>query len=192
MRLSDASAIKDCTKYNVRCQSFLPFLGEPISVEAIAVIGMAGRFPKAADISEYWQNLCSGLECVRFFSEAELINAGVSPDLVRQPAYVRAKGFLDDAEGFDAAFFGYHPREAEVIDPQQRLLLESAWSAMEDAGYAPNQHPRRAGVFVGVSMNTYLLNHLLSNRRLLETIGGYQLMISNDKDYAATCASLIS
>ena len=94
-------------------------------MEAIAVIGMAGRFPKAADISEYWQNLCSGLECVRFFSEAELINAGVSPDLVRQPAYVRAKGFLDDAEGFDAAFFGYHPREAEVIDPQQRLLLAS-------------------------------------------------------------------
>ena len=160
-------------------------------MEGIAIIGMAGRFPQAASVADFWRNLCEGVESIRFFSEAELIDAGLPSDMVTRPNYVRAKGFLEDAELFDAAFFGYHPREAEVIDPQQRLLLESAWSALEDAGYMTNSSSGSIGVFVGVSMNTYLANNLLSNPDVLATVGGYQAMISNDKDYAPTRISYL-
>jgi acyl transferase domain-containing protein len=160
-------------------------------MESIAIVGLAGRFPQARNVKEYWRNLRDGVECVTFFSEAELLDAGVPADLVRRPDYVPAKGFLNDAEFFDAAFFGIHPRDAEIIDPQQRLLLEASWAALEDAGYSSDRFDGAIGVFVGVSMNTYMVNNLLGNRELLGTIGGYQVMISNDKDYAATRISYL-
>ncbi len=161
------------------------------TMEAIALIGMAGRFPKAADVRTFWRNLCEGIEGIRFFSAQELIEEGLPPDLVNRPEYVPAKGYLEDAEFFDAAFFGYSPREAQVIDPQQRLLLECAWKALEDAAYVSGSFAGAIAVFTGVSMNTYFTQRLLMNREVLAAVGGYQAMISNDKDYAPTRISYL-
>src|SRR5436305_7832267 len=99
---------------------------------SIAVIGKAGRFPGSGNLDQFWQNLCAGKEGIRFFTEEELLAAGVDPQLLRRPNYVKAMGVLEDADLFDAQFFGYTPREAEIIDPQQRVFLECAWEALED------------------------------------------------------------
>jgi acyl transferase domain-containing protein len=105
----------------------------------IAIVGMAGRFPGAENVEQYWDNLRRGVESVTFFSEAELDAAGVEPELLRNPRFVRARGVMKDADLFDAVFFGLSPREAQMIDPQHRVFLEAAWAAMESAGYAPGE-----------------------------------------------------
>src|SRR5258706_12058445 len=96
-------------------------------LEGIAIIGMAGRFPGARNVEQFWENLKNGVESIRFFSEQELLAAGVDQALLRRPDYVRASPVLEDIEGFDASFFGFSPREAELVDPQHRLFLECAW-----------------------------------------------------------------
>ena len=158
-------------------------------MEPIAIVGMAGRFPGAADLHDFWRNLSDGVESITRFSEDELRRAGVDPAQLRDPNYVPARGALSDAELFDAAFFGINPREAEVLDPQHRLFLESAWEALEDAGYDPDRGARSTGVFAGTTMSTYLLSNLLANPELLRTVGAYQTMLGNDKDYLATRVS---
>ena len=89
----------------------------------VAIIGMAGRFPGARDLAEFWRNLRAGVESITFFTDEELLAAGVTPETLEDPSYVKAHGVLDDIEQFDSAFFGFNPREAEMIDPQQRLFL---------------------------------------------------------------------
>jgi acyl transferase domain-containing protein/acyl carrier protein len=155
----------------------------------VAVIGMAGRFPGAATLAEFWRNLCAGVEGVSFFSDAKLEADGVAAAALADPAYVKAAAVLDDVGMFDAAFFGFTPREAEVMDPQQRLFLEQAWQALENAGYDAERYAGRVGVFAGVSGNTYLLDNLLPNREALESVGQFQTMISNDRDFLATLVS---
>jgi len=100
------------------------------NANGIAIIGMAGRFPKARDVEEYWKNLCLGVEGISFFSNEELEGIAVPKDKSR---YVKARGIFEGADAFDAAFFGINPREAEIMDPQHRLFLESAWEALESA-----------------------------------------------------------
>src|SRR5689334_18540474 len=90
----------------------------------IAVIGMAGRFPGATNLKEFWQNLMNGVEAISSFSKEELEASGVPAQLLDQPNYVRAAAVLDDITQFDAWFFGYNPREAATLDPQQRIFLE--------------------------------------------------------------------
>ncbi|HLF26567.1 MAG TPA: SDR family oxidoreductase, partial [Anaerolineae bacterium] len=154
----------------------------------IAIIGMAGRFPKAATTEEFWRNLQNGVEGISTFSAEELQAAGIDPVALNQPNYVRAFGALADVDQFDAAFFGFNPREAEYLDPQQRIFLECAWEALENAGYNPAACPGRVGVYAGINVNMYLLN-LYSRRDLVEAIGPYQLQLANDKDYLATRVS---
>src|SRR6185436_7516324 len=120
-------------------------------VDGVAIIGMAGRFPGASTVSKFWRNLCLGVEAIRSFSREEMIEAGVSPESLADPDYVNACGYLEEADGFDAAFFGYNPREVEWMDPQHRLFLECAWAALEDAGYGPDKLEVRCGVFGGVA-----------------------------------------
>ena len=147
---------------------------------AVAIIGMAGRFPGAKDIDEYWTNLCRGVESIYFFSEEELTAAGVDPALLRRPDYVRAAPVLDDPSLFDAAFFGHAPGEARLIDPQHRLFLECAWTALEHAGYVPDRCVRPVGVYGGAALNTYVL-HSGQLSRLAEE---YVLTLSSsDKDF---------
>ncbi|HEU4728310.1 MAG TPA: type I polyketide synthase, partial [Kofleriaceae bacterium] len=155
----------------------------------VAIIGMAGRFPRAADVDTLWTNLQAGVEGISTFSVDELRAAGVSEALLAQPGYVRAKGVLEGADQFDAGFFGLSPREAEIMDPQHRVFLECAWEALETAGYDPQAFTGRIGVFAGASMNTYLLMNLISNRRAIEALGPYQTQLASDKDFLATRAS---
>jgi acyl transferase domain-containing protein/acyl carrier protein len=152
----------------------------------IAVIGMAGRFPGAKNLEQFWRNLCDGVESVRFFADEELLAKGVEASLLDDPHYVKAEAALDDIEMFDASFFGFTPREASLMDPQHRLFLEHAWEALEHAGYAAGARDRRTGVYAGESINTYLHSNLYQNRELMEAAGGFQIVINNDRDYLAT------
>ena len=155
----------------------------------IAIIGLEGRFPGARNIDEFWRNLRDGVEAIRPYTDEELISAGVEPALLKHPNYVKAGSSLDGVEMFDAAFFGYSPREAEMMDPQQRLFLESAWQALEKAGYNPDSYTGRIGVYAGVGINRYLLSSLQPNSDLIESTGSYQTILGNDKDYLATRVS---
>jgi amino acid adenylation domain-containing protein len=158
------------------------------SMEGIAVIGCAGRFPEAPDVERFWQNLCNGVESVSFFSNEELAGSGI--DVSRLPSnYVPARAILENPEYFDAAFFGYTPREAEIMDPQQRVFLETAWEALENAGYDPERYRGLIGVFAGMANNTYLHSNLHSHPDLLEKTGAFPVMIANEKDYLTTRVS---
>ncbi|HEX8559855.1 MAG TPA: beta-ketoacyl synthase N-terminal-like domain-containing protein [Pyrinomonadaceae bacterium] len=155
----------------------------------IAVVGLAGRFPGARDVDEFWRRLREGAELITFFTDEELLRAGVGRAALDDPRYVRAEGVLEGAELFDAAFFGFTPREAETLDPQHRLFLEESWAALERAGYDPETYRGRVGVFAGESLNSYFLHNLYPNRALLASLGGAQTAISNDRDYLATQVS---
>ncbi|MEP7010522.1 MAG: amino acid adenylation domain-containing protein [Acidobacteriota bacterium] len=154
----------------------------------IAIVGMSGRFPGAADVERFWHNLRLGVESISNFSDEELLGSGVDPDLFRGPHYINAKGIPDGIGWFDAGFFGYTPREAEIIDPQQRMFLEVAWEALENAACDPDRYPGSIGVFAGSGLNTYLIN-LYSNPELMAAVGGFQATISNDKDFLPTRVS---
>ena len=162
----------------------------PDSIEGIAIIGMAGRFPGAKNVDEFWENLRDGVESISFFSEQELESFGIDESVVRDPRYVKARAVLEDIELFDASFFGFNPREAEITDPQHRFFLESAWQALENAGYNSETYEGSIGVYAGAgSFNTYFLNNLYPNRQLRESVGDFQLAIANEKDFLSTRVS---
>ncbi len=150
----------------------------------IAIISMVGRFPGAATIEQLWQNVCAGVESITTFSEAELLAAGIDPLLIQNPNYVPAKPILDDVAHFDAAFFGYTPREAELMDPQQRLFHECAWEALELAGYDTRRYKGLIGVFAGSNLNFYMLR-MATDPSLVTSITD-NVVLENDKDALAT------
>src|ERR1044072_3122455 len=154
----------------------------------IAILSMAGRFPQAPSLEEFWRNLRDGVESILPLTDAELLASGVNPALLENPNSVKASSSLDDIELFDAAFFGFNPREAEIIDPQHRIFLECAWEALECAGYDPTRYRGAVGVFAGVSLSTYLIQ-LISNRSLQGTVSTFQLVMSTDKDHLPTRVS---
>jgi non-ribosomal peptide synthase protein (TIGR01720 family) len=154
----------------------------------IAVIGMACRFPGAANVDQFWRNLRDGVESISFFTDAEMVAAGADPKSLTNPNLVKAGGALPDIELFDASFFGYSPREAEIIDPQQRFFLECAWEALETAGYDPQGVENTTGIFAGVGLNGYMLN-IYSAQSLLDATDSFQIALGNDKDYLATRVS---
>jgi acyl transferase domain-containing protein len=155
----------------------------------IAIIGLSGRFPQAKDINCFWQNLKDGVESISIFSEQELLDSGISSELLKNPNYVRARAVLSDIEMFDANFFGFSAKEAELLDPQQRLFLESAWEVLENAGYDPEKYGGLIGIYAGISSNTYLLNNIYPNFGFQDFVGGYQLALSCDKDFLPTRVS---
>ncbi|HEU4559962.1 MAG TPA: beta-ketoacyl synthase N-terminal-like domain-containing protein [Longimicrobium sp.] len=160
---------------------------EPTGLE-IAVVGMAGRFPGAPGVDALWANLRAGVESIRRFTDEELAAAGVPESLRTDPAYVPARGALAEVDLFDAAFFGFTPREAQVTDPQQRLFLEVAWEALEHAGYDTARAPGRVGVYAGSSMSSYYLN-LLSRPDVISAAGDMAVNMGNDKDFLASRAA---
>jgi acyl transferase domain-containing protein len=155
----------------------------------VAVIGFAGRFPGARNADEFWQNLRDGVESISFFSQEELLNAGADPDQVSVPEYVPAKAILEDIELFDANFFDYSPREAEMLDPQLRVMLECAVEAFEHAGYDAERCKGRVGVYAGVSGGSYLDVNLSSHAELIERVGPYQVDIGNHAEFVPTTIS---
>lgn len=159
---------------------------------SIAVVGMAGRFAGASDIDTYWRNLREGVESIVKLTDDELLAAGVSPRLLRQPNYVKAAAPLPDMEMFDAAFFGMSPREAAIMDPQHRHFLECAWAAIEDAGHPPERFAGATGVFAGSGHNAYMPYNLLTNPKLMEQVGFFLVRhTGNDKDFLTTRASYL-
>ncbi|HEY5253581.1 MAG TPA: type I polyketide synthase, partial [Acidobacteriaceae bacterium] len=151
--------------------------------KGIAIVGVAGRFPGARTVKDFWRNLTDGVEGIQFASTEELTAAGVDPGLMAHPDYVPAAGRVHEPDYFDASFFGFSAREAEIIDPQQRVFLECAWDALEDAGCDASSYPGAIGVFAGAGMNTYGVINLFSNPDVIESAGGYQVMVGNDKDF---------
>ncbi|MFD0313326.1 type I polyketide synthase [Streptomyces flavalbus] len=162
---------------------------EDRDLDRIAVIGMAGRFPGSPDVETFWTHLEQGEEGISAFTDEELLADGVDPALLTRDDYVRAKGFLKDADLFDEGFFGYSPREAEILDPQHRVFLECAWQALESAGVDPHRFDGRIGVFAGAGFNSYLPLNLMNNQRVLDAAGMYQVMLGGDKDFLATRTS---
>lgn len=158
------------------------------NVDGVAIIGMAGRFPGANTIEEFWSNICNGRESIVSFTDEELKESGIAQNLLDDPNYVKAGSILKDASHFDNEFFGMTPRDAEITDPQHRIFIETAWHALEHAGYNPEKYSGGIGVYAGAFLSTYLLN-LYSHKDLLEAIGIQTIRQANDKDHLATTVS---
>jgi acyl transferase domain-containing protein/surfactin synthase thioesterase subunit/acyl carrier protein len=158
-----------------------------VASSGIAIIGMACRFPGAADPRAYWRNLCEGIESIIALTDAELTAAGVAGELLQDPSYVKAASILPDIDQFDAGFFEYSPAEARLMDPQQRLLLEVAWETFEDAGYGQGAAARPVGVFVGSGgvVSSYFADRLSFSTELPGQTGSLAHM-GNDKDFLST------
>ena len=166
-------------------------MSDELPENAIAIVGLAGRFPGADDVAEFWANVRSGKTSIGRFTEAELEDS-FGPDVRHDPNFVRARPILKNVDRFDAEFFAMLPREAALTDPQHRLMLECAWAALEDAGYDPAKYPGSIGVFAGSSMNTYLLTNVLAERQSVDSfasdyqVGSYDTLLGALSDTLAT------
>jgi phthiocerol/phenolphthiocerol synthesis type-I polyketide synthase E len=154
-----------------------------MSSNAVAIVGMACRFPGASDPETLWRNLAGGVESIRRFSREELLAEGLSPALADHPRFVSAHGALDDIKGFDAAFFGYSPGDAALTDPQQRLFLECAYEAFEHAGIVPREGGPVTGVFAGCGVNVYFLQNVFTSLDQDDVGAVYQAVIGSEKDF---------
>jgi acyl transferase domain-containing protein len=150
---------------------------------------MAGRFPQSPNLERFWKNLCQGFEGISFFSDEQLEHAGIGPDLLRNPNYVKAKGFLEDADLFDAGFFGFSPREAELTDPQIRLFLECAWEVLESAGWNPGKFSGLIGVYAGMSFSSYMWQFAGDDSESDSVSAFRTIMGGAEKDHLATTVS---
>ncbi|HYH79781.1 MAG TPA: beta-ketoacyl synthase N-terminal-like domain-containing protein [Longimicrobium sp.] len=152
----------------------------------VAVIGVALRFPGADDPEAFWRNLREGTDCITFFADDELRAAGYPDEVLGNPAFVKATGKLGDVEHFDAAFFGYSPREAETLEPSHRIFLECAWEAMEDAGWDPARIPGAVAVYAGAAGTGYSERHVRGNPQVMAATGDFQLKLNSASDFLAT------
>lgn len=151
----------------------------------VAIIGMAGSFPKAKNIQEYWGNLRGGVNSTHFASEEELLSAQVSKDLIENPNFVNASIQLEDSDQFDAGFFQVSPSDAMLLDPQIRLLLQTSWHTLEDAGYDSFNYEGSIGNFCSMGTGDYL-QQLISNDPAFANQNQLQTRILNEKDFLAT------
>ena len=153
----------------------------------IAVVGMAGRFPGAGSVEDLWENLRRGVESISPISLEEWgREIHTHPSFLERPDLVPWRPRVEGVDMFDAAFFGYTPREAQVLDPQQRLFLECAWEALENAGYDSERYPGSIGVVAGISQSSYLINYLQWDRELNQTVGSLKIGLGNMNDALAT------
>jgi len=153
----------------------------------VAIVGIACRFPGAANHFAFWQNLCKGVESISVLSDEDLLSAGIPADLIHDPSYVKAASLLEGIDLFDADFFEYSPEEARLMDPQQRQLLEVAWEAFEDAGHPVGSSAQPIGVFAGLGgvVSSYLVDRLPVSSDLPGYTGSLT-HLGNDKDFPST------
>lgn len=154
----------------------------------IAIVGIDCRLPGANNSKEFWDNLVNEIESLTTFTEEELTAAGVTPERFNNPNYVRRRGVVPNVEMFDAEFFNFTPREAELLDPQHRIFLECAWHALEDSGINPFNTDKKIAVFGGTGSPYHLLN-TIENESVLKYANGTSIITSNDKDYVTTRVS---
>lgn len=155
------------------------------SSQAVAIIGMAAKFPGAETIEELWEILRSGKETITFFTAKELDNS-IPNEIKNDPLYVKARGVIKDPESFDPAFFGISPKLAEAMDPQQRLFLEISRDVLEKTGHLPAVYDGVIGVFAGSGNNSYYPNNVSNNTELINQLGSFQVMTANEKDYISS------
>ncbi len=156
----------------------------------VAIIGMAGRFPGASSVAEFWSNIRAGKESISFLSDEELRQSGISDEILSRPDFVKAGAFLQGVDLFDAEFFNYSPLEAECMDPQHRIFLECAVEALEDAGCDPQRYSGSIGVFAGAAVSTYQLK-IAASQGLTGASNPLRAILvqGTDKDYLATRVS---
>lgn len=154
----------------------------------IAIVGLDCRMPGANNVQEFWKNLVDEKESLVEFSDEQLKAAGVSPKTFNNPNYVRRRGVVEDADTFDAEFFNFTPREAELLDPQHRLFLECSWHALEDAGIDPYETDKKISIFGGTGSPYYLVN-TINNKKVKKFASGTSIITSSDKDYVTTRVS---
>ncbi len=154
--------------------------------EAIAIIGIACRLPGANTPHELWMNLVNGTEVGKKVTAEDLLKAGLDPNILDDPNFVGRHYTLDHPDCFDAKFFGYHPKEAKMMDPQHRVFLETAYSALQNAGYNPENYEGKIGIFGGVAQNTYFTKNIATHPDLLEASGEYTSTIGSEKSFSIT------
>ena len=159
------------------------------NANGIAIIGMAGRFPGAADVEQLWANLVAGKESSTVLDDATLRAAGVPERLLTNPDFVKVAYAVDGVGDFDAELFQFTPREAEITDPQQRMLLECCYEALDQAGYASDRYKGQIGVYAGVGSMSYYVRNLCTHPELLEAVGPLRVSIGNEKSFASTIVS---
>ena len=156
----------------------------------IAIVGMAGRFPGATTIQQYWENLKGAKESITELDDATLRRQGISQRIIDDPNYVKSGMFLEDFDQFDHAFFNFSPKDASILDPQHRHFLEVSWEALEDAGYDPDRFDGSIGVFGGSGHNAYMPYNLLTNQKIMDSTGLFLVRhTGNDKDFLTTRVS---
>jgi acyl transferase domain-containing protein len=151
-------------------------------VNDIAIIGMDGRFPGAESIEELWDKIKRGVNLISAGTDNSDGGSGVPSD----NTFIKVNTSIDNIELFDAGFFGFTNREAEIMDPQHRIFMESAWRSLESAGYNPDSYKGNIALYAGCNISTYLINNLLPNQDLIDSINEIQIMVGNDKDHLAT------
>ncbi|MEU8924836.1 SDR family NAD(P)-dependent oxidoreductase [Kitasatospora sp. NPDC048545] len=166
-----------------------PATTPPDLPDAIAVTGLACRFPGAPDAGTFWANLVAGRESITFRTAEELAALGVPAERLADPRFVGAGGVLDGLAEFDAEYFGIPPRDAELMDPQHRLFLQCAVTALEDAGQSTDRVEGGVGVYASAGFNSYLTHQLLPRAAHLADRAEVQWLAAGDKDYLATQTS---
>jgi 3-oxoacyl-(acyl-carrier-protein) synthase/acyl carrier protein/NADP-dependent 3-hydroxy acid dehydrogenase YdfG len=135
--------------------------------EDIAIIGLAGQYPKSTNLNEFWEKIASGIDCIEEipasrWNKSDFFKEGRE----KGKTYSKWGGFLKNGLHFDPLFFNLSPKEAESMDPQERLFLQTAWHTLEDAGYANelinNKFQHHIGVFVGSMNNDFVLHNVPS------------------------------
>ena len=124
--------------------------------DGIAIVGMACRFPGAADIAAFWRQLEAGVDAVTDGRGDSGSWGELAEDLPTAYAAYRQGGFVEGIEQFDSRFFRIAPIEARLMDPRQRMMLETSWQALEDAGINPDQlRGSRTGLYAGIATSEY-------------------------------------
>lgn len=159
---------------------------------AVAIIGIACEFPGVENFGALWDVLAHGRETITHFTDAQLEAAGVRPDRLSAPNYVKSKGVLRNVEHFDHALFGIEADRALLMDPQHRVFIQKCWEALEDAGYDPHRHNAPIGLFAGCALNTYVLNNLRhADRALSRKFSSIEFLLMTDKDFLTTQTSYL-
>lgn len=158
------------------------FAPDERSLDGIAIIGMACRFPKADNINQFWDNLIKGVDCIQTFP----LNKPENPDVASNKRIVPRGGRINQPEMFDASFFGFNPREASLIDPQHRIFLECGYEAIENSGYDVTKLKCSVGVFASCGMNHYLFQNIMANPSVSKNSNEIQIVLGNDKDFLTT------
>ena len=154
---------------------------------SIAVIGMSCRFPKSKNIGEFWNNLKDGVSGIQNLSDDCLIDAGVDKSVLNKPGYIKVGALLGDIEKFDADFFRFSTREAEIASPEQRFLLECAYEAIEDAGYDLSSYEGTIGIFTSVPpVSSYYFENIINRPDILNGIGKKTALFGNESTFSAT------